>query len=196
MQLTAWVRAAGAAAPTPVSSRCLLEEERDGVHLVSLCYAGPDALDSEKGAGIDISLCEAPVSFMADYRHSEYWCRPAFGQALSQVPDETQGLILRLADGRFTVILPVVSAQYKCVLRGAGPGRLTARLFSWCDGLRDCNALAFAAKRAKTRLRCCASAPPRRLTRSITAAVRARRAPIRRCLSISAGAAGTRCRSA
>lgn len=146
MQLTAWVRAAGAAAPTPVSSRCLLEEERDGVHLVSLCYAGPDALDSEEGAGIDISLCEAPVSFMADYRHSEYWCRPAFGQALSQVPDETQGLILRLADGRFTVILPVVSAQYKCVLRGAGPGRLTARLFSWCDGLRDCNALAFATK--------------------------------------------------
>lgn len=72
---------------------------------------------------------EAPAAFMADYRHSEYWCRPAFGSELKQIPDETQGLLLRHGDGRFTAVLPVVSETYKCVLRGEEDGTLTARLF-------------------------------------------------------------------
>ena len=146
MELKAWIRTAGKAEPTPVPARCLRREVRDGAMLVSVDIQSEAALDSEEGAIIEMALDAEPAAFMADYRHSEYWCRPAFGHNLTDVPDETQGLILRLEDGRFTVVLPVTSEQYKCVLRGAGPSRLTARLFSWYDGLHTCKALAFACK--------------------------------------------------
>ena len=65
-------------------------------------------LNSEFGAGIEFSIDDAE-SFMADYRHCEFWCRPEFAKKACDVPDETQGLIYRKKDGTFGVILPVVS---------------------------------------------------------------------------------------
>ena len=50
-------------------------------------------LDSEFGAGIDFEV-EAE-SWMAYFRHSPFWCMPKFGTALSDIPDEPQGLIYK-----------------------------------------------------------------------------------------------------
>ena len=82
---------------------------------------------------------------MADYRHSEFWCKPAFGMNLAEIPDETQGLIYEKEDGTFGVILPVVSEKYKCVLKGEtteeGKEVVLAKLFSWFEGMTDCKGL-------------------------------------------------------
>lgn len=141
-----WIRPAKETDVRPLPGSCLLREEQNGVTLLSFCYDGAEPLDMDEGAGITLRWEEAPVAFMADYRHSEYWCRPAFGSELKQIPDETQGLLLRHGDGRFTAVLPVVSETYKCVLRGEEDGTLTARLFSWYEGLTSCRGLALALK--------------------------------------------------
>ena len=98
--------------------------------------------NAEFGVGIEFSI-ENVDSYMADYRHSEYWCRPEFGKSLSDIPDETQGLVYKKSDGLFGVILPVVSRQYKCVLRGIPDNKIVARLFSWYEHLNYCDCLAF-----------------------------------------------------
>ena len=98
-------------------------------------------LDPEFGAGIEIRI-EDMDRWMADYRHTEYWCCPAFGSCLGDIPQETQGLLYQKKEGRFGVILPVVSEQYKCVLEGR-EDTVLAKLFSWYEGMTTCKGLAF-----------------------------------------------------
>lgn len=118
------------------------QEEHDGVYAVFVKGFSQMKLNADFGVGIDF-VPDGAESWMADFRHSEYWCMPAFGTAFQDVPEETQGLIYRKSDGTFGVVLPVVSEKYKCVLCGAENGGLTAKLFSWYEHLHDCNALAF-----------------------------------------------------
>ncbi|MBQ4564012.1 MAG: hypothetical protein IJA58_05985, partial [Lachnospiraceae bacterium] len=99
-------------------------------------------LDGEFGAGIEIELNDI-CGWMADYRHSEYWCCPAFGTELGDIPEETQGLVVKKENGSYGVFLPVVSEQYKCVLEGSEKNTVRAKLFSWYDKLTACRALAF-----------------------------------------------------
>lgn len=80
---------------------------------------------------------------MADHRHTDFWCQPSFGKELTEVPDETQGLIYQKADGKFGVLLPVVSEKYKCVLCGKSENQVTAKIFSLYEKLNSCDALAF-----------------------------------------------------
>ena len=101
-----------------------------------------EALDVEFGAGIDFRI-DGIESWMADYRHSEYWCSPRFGNRAEDIPDETQGFVYKRKDGTYGVILPVVSDQYKCVLTGTDEGFIRAKLFSWYEGLKSCKAPAF-----------------------------------------------------
>ena len=107
------------------------------IHAVYMQGQAEASLDPEMGGVICIAP-EAVKSWMADYRHSEYWCRPAFGTDLAQIPDQTQGLIWQNQDGSFGVVLPVVSEQYKCTLIGTEVG-IEARLYSWHEVLRNCN---------------------------------------------------------
>ena len=118
------------------------QENYGGVCAVFVKGFSQMKLDADFGVGIDFAP-DGAESWMADFRHSEYWCMPAFGREFCDVPDETQGLIYRKTDGTFGVVLPVVSEKYKCVLCGAENGGLTARLFSWYEQLHACDALAF-----------------------------------------------------
>ena len=118
------------------------EKNEDGVQAVYIEGFSNCALDSEFGAAIEFEIDDAK-RWMADYRHSEFWCNPAFGTDLSQIPQETQGLVYEKEDGSFGVILPVVSEKYKCVLEGAEDKTVRAKLFSWCEKMVDCRALAF-----------------------------------------------------
>ena len=119
----------------------ITRQEIDGVHAVWIHDSAPMPLNSELGAVISLQIPNM-LRWMADYRHSEYWCRPSFGSDPADVPGETQGFVWENADGSYGVILPVVSEQYKCVLQGTEDG-LQAQLFSWYDGLTECHALAF-----------------------------------------------------
>ena len=127
----------GQTAPASVEVRAV-----GTVQAVFIKGSAEEPLDPDFGAGIDISL-EGIDGFMADFRRCEYWCMPKFGKELGEIPDETQGLICTKTNGDYAVILPVVSEQYKCVLKGNVDGGVTARLFSWYDQLTSCNALAF-----------------------------------------------------
>jgi hypothetical protein len=116
--------------------------ESDGAYAVKIDAKASKPLNLDFGARIDISIEDA-ASFVADYRDIEWWCKPHFAQTAADIPDETQGLIYKKLDGSFGVILPVVSENYKCVLLGNENGTISARIFSWLDGLTDISALAF-----------------------------------------------------
>ena len=110
--------------------------ELDGVTLTAVRgeWHGNKALDSECGAEIGMTP-DGEFTYMADVRHSEFWCSPRFGKSgdYTQV-DECQYFVYKRPDGVFGVIVPVVSEDYKCILVGRGE-KLAARLFSWKDGL-------------------------------------------------------------
>lgn len=118
------------------------EKQVGEIHAVYMDAFSNTKLDPDFGGGIEVEITDV-VSWMADYRHSEFWCRPAFGTSLTEVPEETQGLIYQKENGQWGVILPAVSEQYKCVLEGAGEKTITAKLFSWYENLVDCRGLAF-----------------------------------------------------
>lgn len=132
--------------------RCHVRETawEDGVSAVfikALCRDSADGTDhsihSEQGVVIQ-ACAAAPVRrYMAIYRHSEYWCRPFFGQELTDMPDETQALVLELENGLFCVVLPVVNDTCKCVLKGCSPDTFSARVFSWYPCCYSCEGLAF-----------------------------------------------------
>ncbi len=128
---------AGSAAHSP----CLTHLPCGSVTALHIKDTAESALDPDFGVGIDITLPDLD-SYMANYRSCEFWCSPAFGCDLSAVPNETQCLIYKKKDGSFGVILPVVSDRYKCVLTAGPDGSLTAKLFSWYEGLREIDALA------------------------------------------------------
>ena len=99
------------------------------------------SIHPDKGVDLLLSPTTPIHRFMAVYRKTEYWCAPAFGTSLSEIPDETQALILEHTDGRFTAVLPVVNDTWKCVLRGTPDGGIAARSFAWCSGLYTCRGL-------------------------------------------------------
>lgn len=113
------------------------EDTRAGVRLVYVSASADEALSPDNAIVLRIAA-EVPEALTALERHSEYWCRPVFCEDESGVPDETQLLLIK-AGGRYTVILPVVSEQYRTVLAGGRDG-LRARVFSLCDGLTECSA--------------------------------------------------------
>lgn len=118
------------------------EVTEGGITAVYIDAFSDKAIDSEFGAGIEISISDL-TEWMSDFRKIEFWCVPAFGTELQNVPGDTQGFIYKKQNGLYGVILPVVSEKYKCTLKGTEEGLLQARLYSWCEKLNDCKALAF-----------------------------------------------------
>ena len=98
-------------------------------------------LDPECGVRILIDP-ETPVRYMADWRYSEFWCQPFFGDDLTKVPRDTQSLVYRTQGGTWGVIIPTVDKDFKCVLEGTEEG-LAAKQFSWFCGTVMSGDLAF-----------------------------------------------------
>ena len=98
-------------------------------------------LNSELGVSVCMDIKDV-YEFMADYRYAEFWCQPIFGTKLSEVHNNTQGLLVKKCDGSYVAILPVVSEKYKCVLEGNEENLLEAKLYSWYEKLNDCKCLA------------------------------------------------------
>lgn len=119
----------------------LYVEEDNGVLLYRIKGVSKTALNLEYGGGIEIRI-EDIDKWISDYRYSTFWCKPKFGTAVSDIPYDTQALIYKKANGVYGVILPLVSDEYKCVLEGSGDC-ITAKLFSWCEGLYGIDAPAF-----------------------------------------------------
>ncbi len=118
-----------------------VQTDCNGVIAVSISGVSKLPINGEFGAAIEFEI-PGMKRFMANTRHSEFWCSPAFGNTYSQIPDETQGFLYEKENGEFGVILPIVSEQYKCVLCG-GEDKVCAKLFSWYDKLFKVEGLAF-----------------------------------------------------
>ncbi len=114
----------------------------NGVVAVYISGKADTGLYSEHGADITLDI-DNGVGMTALYRSSEFWCSPEFCDDAGKIPDETQMLVVKNNDGSFMYILPVVSEKYRCVLYGDGNGKAHARLFTWCDGVKECECLAF-----------------------------------------------------
>lgn len=118
-------------------------KEVDGVTAVYFSISTTEHINSNLGAVISLDGLNID-KWMADWRYKEFWCCPAFGKGETEsIPDNTQCLLYINRDGKYGVILPVVSEIYKCTLEGAEDGRVEAKLYSWCEGLKDIDALAF-----------------------------------------------------
>jgi raffinose synthase len=57
--------------------------------------------------------------FAACFRPEPFWMQPRVGTALSEVPRDTQFLLLELTAGDFALIAPLVEAPFKATLEGA-----------------------------------------------------------------------------
>ncbi len=120
---------------------CRTEQLNDGLIAVFADTVADGALDPDLGAIIPICDDEW-ARFMSDDRYSEFWCRPAFGTKGTEIPSEGQYLLIKLKNGLWRVYVPVVSEDYKCVIRGGENGAFAA-LWSWYSGKSDCRTLAF-----------------------------------------------------
>lgn len=65
-------------------------ENRDGVEIVRADLSGEDREPLQADLGAEIFFpAEEIDAFMADRRHSEFWCMPMFGDKLTDVPEST-----------------------------------------------------------------------------------------------------------
>ena len=96
------------------------------------------SLDADRGVSLAVEVMPEVCGIMADYRRGEYWCSPYFPKDFSDVPDETQVMVFRLADGDFVAVVPLVNESYKCVLHAGDKKSFGARVFSWCENLYSC----------------------------------------------------------
>ena len=120
---------------------CRTEELDKGMKAVFADTVAEAPLDENLGAVIAIDDSDW-AQFMADDRYCEFWCRPAFGTKGSQIPQEGQYLLIKLQNGLWRVYVPVVSEDYKCVIRGTEDGAVAA-VWSWFAGKCDCRGLVF-----------------------------------------------------
>ena len=107
------------------------------------------AFQAEAGVCIEMIPTKKIIRFMADYKKTEFWCAPAFGIDMSEVPGETQLLVMEVENGEFCVVVPVVNDKYRCVLNGVEGKGIEAQLSSWCEDLYVCEGLAFAYAQGK-----------------------------------------------
>ncbi|MBR4909793.1 MAG: hypothetical protein IKZ47_00515 [Clostridia bacterium] len=119
----------------------LSDEVFMNAHIVSISGRAEKALDKDLAATFAFDP-EGVTEYMCDYRYAEYWCRPFFGKELWQVHNRTQGMLYKKNNGAWGAILPLVSDDYKCELYGSERGA-EAKLFSWCEKLKECSAPAF-----------------------------------------------------
>ena len=119
----------------------ILKEDYGDVSAVFVDAFSNKIIDSECGVKIYLEL-DMVAQWVCDFRHCEFWCMSAFGKELSEIPDETQGLILKMNNDSYTVILPVVSEEYKCVLCGEN-NNVVAKIFSWSENMTRYKGLAF-----------------------------------------------------
>ena len=127
-----------------IAAETKLEHLKDNITAVYISGKSEFILDGNCGAIANICIEPCGINgFMAVQRDNECWCRPVFGKAGDLVPEQTQTLVYSLKDGRFIVMLPVVSEKYKCTLfSDKDNGMLCAKLTSQSDKQKSIDALA------------------------------------------------------
>ena len=117
---------------------------------VKACYVDgvfKEGFVGECGMILRPEITECRVDYMGIQNHSRYWCRPLFGNDLSQLKEQKtskplQSLLIREGEG-WRYYQPVCDDTYKTVIRGY-EGGFEFDVYSNCDRLIACeNQLAF-----------------------------------------------------
>ena len=74
--------------------------------------------------------------FFAIEAHSSFWCRPAWGDTLADLPARVQMLVFRRED-KFVCVLPLCGDTFKTLIRG-WDGGFECYLYANVSGLTDC----------------------------------------------------------
>ena len=83
------------------------------------------------------SLNEKDTSeYMAIENHSPFWCRPFWGNSLSELPEIVQALLIKREES-YTYYLPVCDSVFKTVIRGK-TGGFEFYTYSNCDTVDEC----------------------------------------------------------
>ncbi len=75
------------------------------------------------------------LELMACEAYSLYWCRPAFGKKLSDIPPKTAFAVIR-EGGTYTAILPLCDSVFKTMMQGNDAG-FEFYMYSNCKGTRE-----------------------------------------------------------
>ncbi len=76
---------------------------------------------------LQFSLGSAPSlrRFTACHRYEPFWMKPCAGSRLSEVPPETQQLLIELVDGNWLLLVPLIDEKFRFSLRGKADDSLT-----------------------------------------------------------------------
>ena len=120
---------------------CCLETEKGTVYSLIL-PDNPTPFLAERGVSVVLDMPENIDGWMADYLYCSWWCKPAFGKTLSDIPDQTQALLWHCDDGSWGTILPLCGASFSASLYMRNDD-LCVELSSYCEGISSCETPAF-----------------------------------------------------
>lgn len=105
--------------------------------------------------------------YLAINNHSPFWCSPFWGEHLSDLPEHTQELLIRQADGSYLCLLPVCDSVFKTEIRGHQGATFDFVMSTNCTGVTECrDQLAFVCMEGEnplSLLRACAKAAAEQL---------------------------------
>ncbi|MBQ8357277.1 MAG: hypothetical protein IJX39_05650 [Clostridia bacterium] len=100
-------------------------------------YADADLKDPAQNFDVEAALTLRFTTKSAPYmaycmKTDAFWCRPAFGEDFTTVPDRTQALLFKEGN-RWRVLWSLCGDVFNCTLHGGAEG-LEARIASYSDG--------------------------------------------------------------
>ena len=116
--------------------------ETDGVLAVYADDIRCSAFDPENAVTVRIGFSGEIGKILSIGEMSPFWTEPSFSDHWDEVPDKTNCVLCRMADGTYAAVVPVVGAEYKSELYGSEEG-LYSRTFSWYAESDRCNGLLF-----------------------------------------------------
>jgi len=124
----------------PESADAVLKRtDLDRGYLLTLDAACPAGFADEDSIVVRFDVPDTG-DWLAIANHSQFWCRPQWGESLRDLPVRTQELLLRDEDG-YLCLLPLCGDTFKSLLRGDEErGGLILYALTNCEGVTACRA--------------------------------------------------------
>ena len=114
----------------------MTETESDLKGVDSCCWCVADAV-CEAGFNDENGLILRPelqdAQYMGIHRHCEFWCKPVFGEKLSELPNNVQAVLMRSGE-KYLYIMPLCGSDCKTDIRGCAEGGMEFVMFTNCSG--------------------------------------------------------------
>ncbi len=111
-----------------ISAGKITWSENAGVRALRVEAHADGGFDPDAALRLTLAVPKKIEGRMADVLYSACWCRPDFGKDFTNVPERTQGLLWKEAEGKWGFILPLAHGDYVTALSayGSGPSAVTS----------------------------------------------------------------------